>query len=70
MFSHLKEKGLGDVTQSAADCDMFNNDPADLNGDYADVEDPQPGASLWLIKTADSSLGDNTACQIYTKINK
>jgi len=36
MFSHLKKKGLGDVTQSAAD--MFNDDPMDLNGDYMDIE--------------------------------
>ena len=39
-FSHLKEKSLGDVVRSAAN--MFNDDPADLNGDYADVKEPQP----------------------------
>ena len=41
MFSHLKKKGLGDVTQSAAD--MFNDDHMDLNGDYMDIE----GLQLW-----------------------
>jgi hypothetical protein len=32
-FSRLKEKGLGD---------MLNDDPTDLDEDYADIEDPQP----------------------------
>jgi hypothetical protein len=40
MFSRLNEKGLGDVTQSAAD--MFNDDPTDLDRDYTDVEGSQP----------------------------
>ena len=39
-FSCLKEKGLSDVTQSAAD--MFNDDLTNLNGDYTDIEDTQP----------------------------
>jgi len=41
----LKEKGLGDVTQSAAN--IFNYDLADLDGDY-DVEDQQP--QNWMHK--------------------
>ena len=35
----MKENGLGDATQCATD--IFNYDPADLDGDY-DVEDQQP----------------------------
>jgi len=38
----LKQKGLDDMTQSATNRDMFIDDPIDLNGDYTDIEDPQP----------------------------
>jgi len=30
------------MTQSATNRDMFIDDPIDLNGDYTDIEDPQP----------------------------
>ena len=36
----MQEKGLGDVTQNAAD--MFNDDPTDFDADYTDIEGPQP----------------------------
>lgn len=39
-FSRLKESGLGDETQSAAEA--FGDYPMDLDKDYVDIEDPQP----------------------------
>jgi hypothetical protein len=39
-FNSFEEEGFGDVTQCAVNCDMFNDDPVDLNGDYADIKDP------------------------------
>jgi hypothetical protein len=36
----FKRRVLDDVTQSAAD--LFNDDPMDFDGDYADVQGPQP----------------------------
>jgi hypothetical protein len=36
----FKRRVLDDVTQSAAD--LFNDDPADFDGEYTDVQGPQP----------------------------
>ena len=36
----FKRRVLDDVTQSAAD--LFNDDPMDFDGDYTDVQGPQP----------------------------
>ena len=55
MFSCLREKGLGDMTQCAADRDMFNDDPADLDGDHADIEDPQPGDQMHKNKICEAT---------------
>jgi hypothetical protein len=36
----FKRRVLDDVTQSAAD--LFNDDPTDFDGDYTDIQGPQP----------------------------
>jgi hypothetical protein len=52
----LKEKDLGDMAQSAAD--MFNGDPADLDGDYTDVEGPQPRNQMHKNEIGEARLRD------------
>ena len=74
----MREKGLGDMTQCAADRDMFNDDPADLDGDHADIEDPQPGDQMHKNKICEVTCvgifvkgigraGNRTAALLITK---